>query len=92
MGAGLGAVHALHPVNCGRLLCVSQKSKLAACVLQGWAYYWGTSEWSREQLEEVRGRREGPADQLEFEESLQESHVRPCWVVGPDACKAAQLC
>ena len=21
---------------------------------KGWAFYWGTSEWSREQLEEVR--------------------------------------
>jgi aryl-alcohol dehydrogenase-like predicted oxidoreductase len=23
---------------------------------QGWALYWGTSEWSAEQLQEVRGR------------------------------------
>jgi hypothetical protein len=54
------------------------------CVLQGWAFYWGTSEWSREQLEEVRA----GGDQLEYE-ALRESH---CWTVLVQSFRCLQCC
>ena len=58
-------------------------------VLQGWAFYWGTSEWSREQLEEVRGEGGHLTGGLKLCASC---IVGLYWVKALDACKAAQLC